>query len=96
MPPSNLAFASKLLVTSSIFHTYLLQHRADLYVYSPRFSYYYLVCLSDSILAFHRYGMQGRSLRDGTVTQEITDQSRIYRLLGSDKYTEFLLLFVQY
>ncbi|XP_045036515.1 mitogen-activated protein kinase kinase kinase kinase 5 isoform X4 [Daphnia magna] len=44
-----------------------------------------VVCLSDSILAFHRYGMQGRSLRDGTVTQEITDQSRIYRLLGSDK-----------
>jgi len=44
-----------------------------------------VVCLSDSILAFHRHGMQGRSLRDGTVTQEITDQSRIYRLLGSDK-----------
>ena len=44
-----------------------------------------VVCLSDSILAFHRHGMQGRSLRDGTITQEITDQSRIYRLLGSDK-----------
>lgn len=41
--------------------------------------------------------MQGRSLRDGTVTQEITDQSRIYRLLGSDKYVDpirFCLLFV--
>jgi len=44
-----------------------------------------VVCLSDSILAFHRHGMQGRSLRDGTITQEITDQSRVYRLLGSDK-----------
>jgi hypothetical protein len=29
--------------------------------------------------------MQGRSLRNGEITQEITDSSRIYRLLGSDK-----------
>lgn len=44
-----------------------------------------IVCLPDSVLAFHKHGMQGRSLRNGEVTQEITDMSRTYRLLGSDK-----------
>lgn len=29
--------------------------------------------------------MQGRSLKNGEITQEISDLSRIYRLLGSDK-----------
>lgn len=43
------------------------------------------VCLPDSILAFHKNGMQGRSLKNGEITQEITDLSRTYRLLGSDK-----------
>ncbi|XP_018917737.1 mitogen-activated protein kinase kinase kinase kinase 5 isoform X3 [Bemisia tabaci] len=41
--------------------------------------------LPDSILAFHKNGVQGRSLKNGEVTQEITDESKIYRLLGSDK-----------
>ncbi|XP_037031783.1 mitogen-activated protein kinase kinase kinase kinase 5 isoform X11 [Bradysia coprophila] len=44
-----------------------------------------IVCLPDSVLAFHKNGMQGRSLRNGEITQEITDSSRTYRLLGSDK-----------
>ncbi|KPJ17569.1 Mitogen-activated protein kinase kinase kinase kinase 3, partial [Papilio machaon] len=43
------------------------------------------VCLADSVLAFHRHGVQGRSLRNADVTQEITDLSRAYRLLGHDK-----------
>lgn len=30
--------------------------------------------------------MQGRSFKNGEVTQEISDPSRNYRLLGSDKY----------
>lgn len=47
---------------------------------------YILVCLPDSVLAFHKNGMQGRSLRNGEITQEITDLSRTYKLLGSDKY----------
>lgn len=44
------------------------------------------VCLPDSVLAFHKHGMQGRSFKNGEVTQEISDPSRNYRLLGSDKY----------
>ncbi|CAF4564277.1 unnamed protein product [Rotaria sp. Silwood2] len=44
-----------------------------------------LVCLQDSVLAFHKHGMQGRSLRDNEVTQEIYDQTRSFRVIGSDR-----------
>lgn len=44
-----------------------------------------LVCLHDSVLAFHKHGVQGRSFKNGDITQEITDESRTYKLLGSDK-----------
>ncbi|XP_041352999.1 mitogen-activated protein kinase kinase kinase kinase 5-like isoform X2 [Gigantopelta aegis] len=44
-----------------------------------------LVCLQDSVLAFHKHGMQGRSFKANEVTQEICDKSRIFRLLGSDR-----------
>lgn len=44
-----------------------------------------IVCLPDSVLAFHKNGMTGRSLKNGEITQEINDLSRVYRLLGSDK-----------
>ncbi|KAJ8308755.1 hypothetical protein KUTeg_013629 [Tegillarca granosa] len=44
-----------------------------------------LVCLQDSVLAFHKHGMQGRSFKTNEVTQEICDRSRIFRLLGSDR-----------
>ncbi|XP_047509023.1 mitogen-activated protein kinase kinase kinase kinase 5 isoform X2 [Pieris napi] len=44
-----------------------------------------ILCLADSVLAFHRNGMQGRSLRNADVTQEIVDHSRAYRLVGHDK-----------
>ncbi|XP_060519377.1 mitogen-activated protein kinase kinase kinase kinase 5 isoform X2 [Cylas formicarius] len=44
-----------------------------------------ILCLPDSVLAFHKHGVQGRSLKNGEVTQEITDISRTYKLLGSDK-----------
>ncbi|XP_008560769.1 mitogen-activated protein kinase kinase kinase kinase 5 isoform X4 [Microplitis demolitor] len=44
-----------------------------------------IICLPDSLLAFHKHGMQGRSYKNGEVTQEISDPSRTYRLLGSDK-----------
>ncbi|XP_076262755.1 MAP4K3-like protein hppy isoform X3 [Rhynchophorus ferrugineus] len=44
-----------------------------------------ILCLPDSVLAFYKYGVQGRSLKNGEITQEITDTSRTYKLLGSDK-----------
>ncbi|XP_076682125.1 MAP4K3-like protein hppy isoform X4 [Andrena cerasifolii] len=44
-----------------------------------------IICLPDSVLAFHKHGMQGRNFKNGEVTQEISDPSRTYRLLGSDK-----------
>lgn len=50
------------------------------------FFFIFIVRLSDSILAFHKNGVQGRSLLNGEVTQEIIDNSRTYKLLGSDKY----------
>lgn len=43
---------------------------------------------NDSILAFHSHGMQGRSLRNGAITQEITDTSKTYKLLGSEKFVK--------
>ncbi|XP_063589134.1 mitogen-activated protein kinase kinase kinase kinase 5-like isoform X2 [Penaeus indicus] len=44
-----------------------------------------IVCLTDSVLAFHEHGMQGRSFKNGEITQEIIDNSRLFRLLGSDR-----------
>lgn len=55
-------------------------------IFINKISFIFLVCLPDSVLAFHKHGMQGRSFKNGEVTQEISDSSRTYRLLGSDKY----------
>jgi hypothetical protein len=44
-----------------------------------------IVCLADSVLAFHRHGMQGRSFKNNEVVQEINDDSRNFRMLGNDK-----------
>uniref|UniRef100_A0A8C7YGD0 Mitogen-activated protein kinase kinase kinase kinase n=1 Tax=Oryzias sinensis TaxID=183150 RepID=A0A8C7YGD0_9TELE len=44
-----------------------------------------IVCLQDSVLAFWRHGMQGRSFKTNEITQEISDSTRIFRLLGSDR-----------
>lgn len=44
-----------------------------------------IVCLTDCVLAFHKHGMQGRSFKNNEVVQEINDQSRIFRMLGSDR-----------
>ncbi|XP_063047389.1 mitogen-activated protein kinase kinase kinase kinase 3 [Engraulis encrasicolus] len=44
-----------------------------------------IVCLQDSVLAFWRHGMQGRSFKSNEITQEISDSTRIFRLLGNDR-----------
>uniref|UniRef100_A0A673N6S3 Mitogen-activated protein kinase kinase kinase kinase 5-like n=1 Tax=Sinocyclocheilus rhinocerous TaxID=307959 RepID=A0A673N6S3_9TELE len=48
-----------------------------------------LVCLDmslqDSVLAFWKHGMQGKNFKSNEVTQEISDPSRVFRLLGSDR-----------
>ncbi|CAF3751071.1 unnamed protein product [Rotaria socialis] len=44
-----------------------------------------LVCLQDSVLAFHEHGMQGRNLKDNEVTQEVYDHTRSFRVIGSDR-----------
>jgi len=49
------------------------------------FSINCIVCLTDSVLAFHKHGMQGRSFKNNEVTQEIQDRSRIFKLVGSDR-----------
>uniref|UniRef100_A0A8D3BRK5 non-specific serine/threonine protein kinase n=1 Tax=Scophthalmus maximus TaxID=52904 RepID=A0A8D3BRK5_SCOMX len=46
---------------------------------------FFAVCLQDSVLAFWRHGMQGRSFKTNEITQEISDSTRIFRLLGSDR-----------
>ncbi len=48
-----------------------------------------LVCLADqdSVIAFHRHGLEERSYRENDVIQELndTDQKKIYRLVSNDK-----------
>ncbi|XP_029468357.1 mitogen-activated protein kinase kinase kinase kinase 2 isoform X2 [Rhinatrema bivittatum] len=44
-----------------------------------------VVCLQDSVLAFWKHGMQGRSIEGNEVTQEVIDESRVFRVLGSNR-----------
>ncbi|TKR86572.1 hypothetical protein L596_011141 [Steinernema carpocapsae] len=41
--------------------------------------------LSDSFIAFHRHGIEGRAFIDDSVTQELNDRNRTYQLMGFDK-----------
>ncbi|XP_034533022.1 mitogen-activated protein kinase kinase kinase kinase 2 isoform X2 [Notolabrus celidotus] len=44
-----------------------------------------LVCLQDSVLAFWKHGLKGKSFHSDEVTQEITDESRAFRVLGTNR-----------
>uniref|UniRef100_A0A8C1W3E9 non-specific serine/threonine protein kinase n=1 Tax=Cyprinus carpio TaxID=7962 RepID=A0A8C1W3E9_CYPCA len=50
-----------------------------------------LVCLQDSVLVFWKHGLKGRSLQTNEVTQEITDRSRVFQVLGTTRYVVFPL-----
>ncbi|XP_072350639.1 mitogen-activated protein kinase kinase kinase kinase 5-like, partial [Scyliorhinus torazame] len=50
-----------------------------------RFCVQTVVCLQDSVLAFWRHGMQGQSLQTNEITQEITDETRMFRVLGTQR-----------
>ena len=61
--------------------------RQKLYFFRAYPLNFFAVCLADSVLAFHKHGMQGRSFKNSEVTQEIFDRTRIFKLLGSDRYS---------
>nr|CAD2145515.1 unnamed protein product [Meloidogyne enterolobii] len=44
----------------------------------------YAIPLSDSVLGFHKHGIQGKSFFRGTITQELNDPSKDYHLIGKD------------
>ncbi|XP_048036563.1 mitogen-activated protein kinase kinase kinase kinase 2-like [Megalobrama amblycephala] len=44
-----------------------------------------LVCLEESVLAFWKHGLKGQSLHNCEITQEITDESRVFKVLGTHR-----------
>uniref|UniRef100_A0A673JHK4 non-specific serine/threonine protein kinase n=1 Tax=Sinocyclocheilus rhinocerous TaxID=307959 RepID=A0A673JHK4_9TELE len=44
-----------------------------------------LVCLEESVLAFWKHGLKGLSLHNCEATQEITDESRVFKVLGTHR-----------
>lgn len=44
-----------------------------------------LVCLQDSMLAFWKHGLKGRTFHADEVTQEITDETRVFKVLGTNR-----------
>ncbi|KAL3068137.1 hypothetical protein niasHT_038127 [Heterodera trifolii] len=52
--------------------------------FSFDFSLEYAIPLSDSVLAFHKHGVVGKSLFTGAVTQDLNDPTKLYKLVGQD------------
>lgn len=46
----------------------------------------YLVGLSDSFLAFHSNGVEGREYSKGEITQDLFDPSKVYKVIGNDRF----------
>ncbi|KAL0970418.1 hypothetical protein UPYG_G00241700 [Umbra pygmaea] len=44
-----------------------------------------IICLQDSVLAFWKHGLKGRRLQTNEVTQDITDESKVFRVLGTNR-----------
>uniref|UniRef100_A0A8C2K1R1 non-specific serine/threonine protein kinase n=1 Tax=Cyprinus carpio TaxID=7962 RepID=A0A8C2K1R1_CYPCA len=44
-----------------------------------------LVCLEESVLAFWKHGLKGLNLHNCEITQEITDKSRQFKVLGTHR-----------
>ncbi|XP_052000868.1 mitogen-activated protein kinase kinase kinase kinase 2-like [Xyrauchen texanus] len=44
-----------------------------------------LVCLEETFLAFWKHGLKGCSLHNCETTQEITDESRVFKVLGTHR-----------
>ncbi|KAK6755437.1 hypothetical protein RB195_014042 [Necator americanus] len=61
------------------------REKTKLAVFTFNFHIEYIHTMSDSILAFHSHGVQGRCLSNNTVTQDISDMSKIYRVIGDDR-----------
>ncbi|WKY09364.1 hypothetical protein Q1695_002042 [Nippostrongylus brasiliensis] len=59
--------------------------KTKLAVFTFNFHIEYVHCMQDSILAFHSHGVQGRCLSNNTVTQDISDMSKVYRVIGNDR-----------
>lgn len=43
-----------------------------------------IVTSTDSVLAFHTYGMAGRSFINNEIVQDIQDPSRCFKMIGAD------------
>nr|CDJ90388.1 Serine threonine protein kinase-related and Citron domain containing protein [Haemonchus contortus] len=59
--------------------------KTKLAVFTFNFIIEFVHCMPDSILAFHSHGVQGRCLTNNTVTQDISDMSKVYRVIGNDR-----------
>ncbi|KIH42538.1 CNH domain protein, partial [Ancylostoma duodenale] len=60
------------------------REKTKLAVFTFNFHIEHIHTMPDSILAFHSHGVQGRCLSNNTVTQDISDMSKIYRVIGND------------
>ncbi|KAL7073753.1 hypothetical protein ACQ4LE_006917 [Meloidogyne hapla] len=77
-----LAYNNQILITDLSGN----QKKTDLmqthFIFDSRLEY--AIPLSDSVLGFHKHGIQGKSFFRGTITQELNDPSRDYHLVGKD------------